>query len=113
MHMVGSCKTNGQSWRSLRQGVETAPLPALAAAGFSPGTDAVWDQPPCWTRDGARQPGMTSQEVLRAAQPGRVPESGLSGHPGEDYALLSIGSVMHAKLDQKIISDYAGRSAAG
>ncbi len=36
------------------------------------------------------------------------PESDLNEVPDTDYALLSIGSVMYAKLDQKIISDFAG-----
>ena len=36
------------------------------------------------------------------------PESELTQPPGADFGLLSIGSVMQAKLDQKIISDYAG-----
>ena len=36
------------------------------------------------------------------------PESDLTQAPGDEFSLLSIGSIMQAKLDQKIISDYAG-----
>lgn len=36
------------------------------------------------------------------------PESDLAGAPDSRFELLSLGSVMHAKLDQKVISDYAG-----
>ena len=36
------------------------------------------------------------------------PESDLAQPPGNEFRLLSIGSIMQAKLDQKIISDYAG-----
>lgn len=36
------------------------------------------------------------------------PESDLAGPPDAGFELLSLGSVMHAKLDQKVISDYAG-----
>ena len=36
------------------------------------------------------------------------PESDLTQPPGNEFRLLSIGSIMQAKLDQKIISDYAG-----
>ena len=36
------------------------------------------------------------------------PESDLIQPPGNEFRLLSIGSIMQAKLDQKIISDYAG-----
>ena len=50
----------------------------------------------------------TAQENARRFNLAGYPESDLSRPPGADYALLSIGSVMHAKLDQKIISDYAG-----
>ncbi len=93
----------------LRQGVETGPLPALAAAGFSPGTDAVGDQPPLLdSRRGPAAGDDVAGSTARLLNLAGYPESDLSGHPGEDYALLSIGSVMHAKLDQKIISDYAG-----
>lgn len=49
-----------------------------------------------------------SQENARLFNLAGYPESDLSRPPGADYGLLSIGSVMHAKLDQKIISDYAG-----
>lgn len=36
------------------------------------------------------------------------PESDLKRPPGDGFKLLSIGSIMQAKLDQKIVSDYAG-----
>ena len=36
------------------------------------------------------------------------PESDLSEPPGNEFKLLSVGSIMQAKLDQKVISDYAG-----
>lgn len=49
-----------------------------------------------------------AQENPRSFNLAGYPESDLSQPPDTEYALLSIGSVMHAKLDQKIISDYAG-----
>ena len=93
----------------LRQGVERGPQPALFAAGYTPATGASADYlamqgPPAdlLTADD------TTQENARRFNLAGYPESDLSRPPGADYALLSIGSVMHAKLDQKIISDYAG-----
>ena len=75
----------------LRQGIETGPQPALqdSSGGAAAADDA--------TGENVRQFNLAG-----------YPESDLSRPPGTEYALLSIGSVMHAKLDQKIISDYAG-----
>ena len=93
----------------LRQGVDRESLPALTAAGFTPVTEAPMGflNPQGPTADisnrGDPAPG-TSRHFNLAG----YPESDLTQPPGADYALLSIGSVMHAKLDQKIISDYAG-----
>ena len=89
----------------LRRGVEPERQPALPADGSSASAipaqyPALPDNPV--TRDD------TSRENPRLFNLAGYPESDLSRPPGADYALLSIGSVMHAKLDQKIISDYAG-----
>lgn len=97
---------------ALRQEVEPEQQPALFV---DPGTDfksvlpsrvaypALQDSPrgPATSDDAA-------QEDARSFNLAGYPESDLSEPPGTEYALLSIGSVMHAKLDQKIISDYAG-----
>ena len=101
---------------ALRQGVETGPQPVFATAGFSDlGTDFK-SVPPSRVgytvlQDPPEDPATgddASQENARLFNLAGYPESDLSRPPGTDYALLSIGSVMHAKLDQKIISDYAG-----
>ena len=93
----------------LRQGVETAPQSVPAAAGYLPVTGAaeeypVLQEPPVEpaTRDDA------ARENTGPFNLAGYPESDLSRPPGAEFALLSIGSVMHAKLDQKVISDYAG-----
>ena len=93
----------------LRQGVEPDQQPALFAAGYTPATGISAQYPVLQdlpedpaTRDDA------SQENARLFNLAGYPESDLSRPPGAEYALLSIGSVMQAKLDQKIISDYAG-----
>lgn len=97
---------------ALRQEVEPGQQPALSA---TLGTDfksvlpsrvaypALQDSP-----GGPAASDAAAQENPRVFNLAGYPESGLSQPPGREYALLSIGSVMHAKLDQKIISDYAG-----
>ena len=97
---------------ALRQEVEPAQQPALFA---NLGTDFK-SVPPSQVEYPAlqRSPGSpatsdaAAQENPRSFNLAGYPESDLSQPPGTEYALLSIGSVMHAKLDQKIISDYAG-----
>ncbi|MCY3750865.1 MAG: hypothetical protein OXG54_05640, partial [Gammaproteobacteria bacterium] len=94
---------------ALRQGVEPEQQPALFAAGYTPATEISADYPVL--QDPPEDPATgddASQENARPFNLAGYPESDLSRPPGTDYALLSIGSVMHAKLDQKIISDYAG-----
>ena len=97
---------------ALRQEVEPGQQPALSA---TLGTDfksvlpsrvaypALQDSP-----GGPAASDDAAQENARQFNLAGYPESDLSQPPGAEYALLSIGSVMHAKLDQKIISDYAG-----
>lgn len=95
----------------LRQGVEQAPqLPPPSVAGYTSLTGAAGDYlalryPPATELP---IPDDAAQENARQFNLAGYPESDLSQPPGTEYALLSIGSVMHAKLDQKIISDYAG-----
>lgn len=109
---------------ALRQGVETGAQPAFSA---DLGTDFKYA--PAWGKRGSvpsTPPNRAEHPALRDSPGGPAtgddavgdnarlfnlagyPESDLSRPPGADYALLSIGSVMQAKLDQKIISDYAG-----
>lgn len=68
---------------------------------------------------GAAVPAGAPPQVLATAAAGGAdsarprplagyPESDLAGAPDSRFELLSLGSVMHAKLDQKVISDYAG-----
>jgi len=93
----------------LRQGVEPEQQPALSTAGYTPATGISADYPVL--QNPLEDPATgddASQENTRPFNLAGYPESDLSRPPGTDYALLSIGSVMHAKLDQKIISDYAG-----
>lgn len=97
---------------ALRQGVEPEQQPALSA---NLGTDFRSVPPsrveyPASRRStgGPAASDAAAQENPRAFNLAGYPESDLSQPPGTEYALLSIGSVMHAKLDQKIISDYAG-----
>ena len=93
----------------LREGIEPEQQPALSAAGYTPGTGADADYPAL--RDAPtdlQTPDNAAQENARRFNLAGYPESDLTRPPGTEYALLSIGSVMHAKLDQKIISDYAG-----
>ena len=113
--MAGFCKVNGQSWQRCARGVEPEQQPALSA---HLGTDlkSVPGIPPSRVEYPALQDsaGGTAAGDDAAGDNARrfnlagYPESDLSRPPGTEYALLSIGSVMHAKLDQKIISDYAG-----
>ena len=104
---------------ALRQGVETGPQPALATAGFADlgtGLKSVPGIPPSRVeypalQDSSEGPAAgddAAGDNARRFNLAGYPESDLSQPLGTDYALLSIGSVMHAKLDQKIISDYAG-----
>ena len=93
----------------LRQGFEPEQQPALFAAGYTPATGISAEYPVL--QDPPEDPAThddASQENARLFNLAGYPESDLSRPPGSEYALLSIGSVMHAKLDQKIISDYAG-----
>lgn len=89
----------------LRRGVEQEQQPVLSAAGFTPVTGAPGDYP---VLQDPPAPDDAAQEDAFGFNLAGYPESDLSRPPGAGYALLSIGSVMHAKLDQKIISDYAG-----
>ena len=52
--------------------------------------------------------GNNTIDIPRSFNLAGYPESDLTGPPGDGFELLSIGSVMSAKLDQKVISDYAG-----
>ena len=96
----------------LRQGVEAGPQPAVFA---DPGTDfksippSRIDHPALQDTPGGPAPGDdAARDNARMFNLAGYPESDLSRPLGAEYALLSIGSVMQAKLDQKIISDYAG-----
>ena len=98
---------------ALRQGIETGgpkgPRSALTTAAYTPASSAVGDYPTLPVApEGDAAGAETAQNNARSFNLAGYPESDLSEPPGTDYALLSIGSVMHAKLDQKIISDYAG-----
>ena len=96
----------------LRQGVEPEQQPALSAhlgTDFKSVPPSRVDYPVL--QDPPEDPATgddASQENPRRFNLAGYPESDLSRPPGAEYALLSVGSVMHAKLDQKIISDYAG-----
>ena len=93
----------------LRQGIETGTQAALPTAGFTPVTDAFGDRSALQDAPGGPAAGDDAERVnARMFNLAGYPESDLSRPPGAEFALLSIGSVMHAKLDQKIISDYAG-----
>ncbi len=76
-----------------------------------------FDLDPAGATGAAAQTGVPTQTVAAAAggpdSARRVPlagypESDLAGAPDSGFELLSLGSVMRAKLDQKVISDYAG-----
>lgn len=96
----------------LRQGVEPEQQPALSAhlgTDFKSVPPSRIEYPALQDSPGGLATGDdASQGNARLFNLAGYPESDLSRPPGTDYALLSIGSVMHAKLDQKIISDYAG-----
>ena len=76
-----------------------------------------FDLDPAGATGAAAQAGASTQTVAAAAggpdsaRPlplAGYPESDLAGAPDSGFELLSLGSVMRAKLDQKVISDYAG-----
>lgn len=76
-----------------------------------------FDLDPTAATEAAAQTGAPTQAVATAAGGADstsplplagYPESDLAGPPDAGFELLSLGSVMHAKLDQKVISDYAG-----
>ena len=76
-----------------------------------------FDLDPAGATGAAAQTGAPTQTVAAAtggpdsARPlplAGYPESDLAGAPDSRFELLSLGSVMRAKLDQKVISDYAG-----
>ena len=76
-----------------------------------------FDLDPAGATGAAAQTGAPTQTVAAAAggpdsaRPlplAGYPESDLAGAPDSGFELLSLGSVMRAKLDQKVISDYAG-----
>ena len=52
--------------------------------------------------------GASAPAVARRLNLAGFPESDLEGAPDETLQLLSTGSIMSAKLDQKVVSDYAG-----
>ena len=72
---------------------------SIASTEYTPGPDALLEVLPAIAHG--------SEKTQHFNQAG-YPESGFSHPPGDEYKLLSIGSIMHAKLDQKVISDYAG-----
>lgn len=69
---------------------------------------------PAGAAGAAVQAGAPPQAAAGGADSARprplagYPESDLAGAPDSGFELLSLGSVMHAKLDQKVVSDYAG-----
>lgn len=74
-----------------------------------------FDLDPAGATGAAGQAGAPPQAVAAggadSARPlplAGYPESDLAGPPDPGFELLSLGSVMRAKLDQKVISDYAG-----
>ena len=72
---------------------------SVTPTDFTPGTDPLSE---LLTREEPRS------ETSRHFNLAGYPESDLSHPPGDEFKLLSIGSIMQAKLDQKVISDYAG-----
>ena len=104
---------------ALRQNLEQHPAPSLMTAGLAPAAHGGMNLP--GFRD--EWAALPDAQNLLADSPNPAPPAlansrhfNLAGHPESDLAqapgaalaLLSIGSVMHAKLDQKIISDFAG-----
>ena len=71
----------------------------VTSTNYTPGTDFLSE---LLTRED--QAPETSRHFNLAG----FPESDLTHPPGDEFKLLSIGSIMQAKLDQKVISDYAG-----
>ena len=72
---------------------------SVTPTDFTPGTGPLSE---LLTR---QDPGSETSRHFNLAG---YPESDLSHPPGDEFKLLSIGSIMQAKLDQKVISDYAG-----
>ncbi len=83
----------------LRQRATQYPNLSVTPTDFTPGTDPLSE---LLTREDP------TPETARHFNLAGYPESDLSQPPGDEFKLLSIGSIMQAKLDQKVISDYAG-----
>ena len=83
----------------LQQRVKRYPQQPITPTNYSPGTGPSADLP---------APEQQPPETARHFNLVGYPESDLTHPPGDDFKLLSIGAVMQAKLDQKVISDYAG-----
>ena len=77
---------------------------AATPAGYPPGQETSADWPAAQAPAGEDPAAAAARHFNLAG----YPESDLSGPPGDPFRLLSIGSIMQAKLDQKVISDYAG-----
>ena len=113
---------------ALRQNLERRPAPGLVTAGLALSEDNSSYLPDSQNQWPNERAGFPDAQTLPANSPdpdqaapeqaalGGTRHFNLAGHPESDltrapdagYALLSIGSVMHAKLDQKIITDFAG-----
>ena len=104
---------------ALRQRLERYSTPGLVATGLASTEDGgnyLLDSPEELTAPPNAPPPAAVAPDPEPATPGSKrhfnlaghPESDLARPPGAELALLPIGSVMHAKLDQKIISDFAG-----
>ena len=83
----------------LQQQIEPKQTRPVIPTGYIPGT-AVQEE-----MMGQEDPAPETSRHFNLAG---YPESELTQPPADAFKLLSIGSVMQAKLDQKIISDYAG-----
>lgn len=83
----------------MQQKLDRNTEPRNALADYTQGTDLLADL--LSTEDKAPETGRHFNQA-------GYPESDLTQAPGNEFSLLSIGSIMQAKLDQKIISDYAG-----
>ena len=93
---------------ALRQNLERHPGPD-AQTTFPNALSALTNNPnPAQATPQQIGPDQTAPKSTRHFNLAGHPESDLTRAPDSGYALLSVGSVMYAKLDQKIISDFAG-----
>ena len=89
----------------LRLGLGQQPQTSFISANYrADGSGAGAQNPASPAPAASGQPATSTRHFNLAG----YPESELAQPPDADFGLLSIGSVMQAKLDQKIISDYAG-----